>query len=97
QGEQERAMDLLTDSIECAQRCGYQHGEGRALTNLSQARALSGDGEGAADCLTREGNAAEAIEVLREALAFFEALPERWGLLRAASLLAEACGALGDW
>ena len=50
-----------------------------------------------ADCLTREGNAAEAIEVLGEALAFFEALPERWGLLRAASLLAEACGALGDW
>jgi predicted ATPase/DNA-binding CsgD family transcriptional regulator len=50
-----------------------------------------------ADCLTREGNAAEAIEVLRDALAFFEALPERWALLRAASLLAEACGALGDW
>ena len=26
----------------------------------------------------------------------FEALPERWALLRAASLLAEACGAVGD-
>jgi tetratricopeptide (TPR) repeat protein len=153
QGEQERAMDLLTASIEYAQHCGYQHGEGRALTNLSQARALSGDAEGAAeacqralavarqaddawvegsalfrfgiakalmgdiagakplaaasigvfprtgdrrlrgygqmvlaDCLTREGNAAEAVEVLRDALAFFEALPERWALLRAASV-----------
>lgn len=164
QGEQERAMDLLAASIKCAQRCGYQHGEGRALTSLSQARALSGDAEGAAecceraldvarhasdawvegsalfrfgiakaltgdiagakllavasigvfsrtgdrrlrgygqmvlaDCLTREGNAAEAIDVLRNAIEFFEALPERWALLRAAGLLAEACGALGDW
>jgi predicted ATPase/DNA-binding CsgD family transcriptional regulator len=164
QAEQQRAMDLLAASIECAQRCGYQHGEGRALTSLSQAQALSGDAEGAAesceralalarqagdawvegsalfrfgiakaltgdiatakllavasigvfprtgdrrlrgygqmvlaDCLTREGNAAEAIEVLRDALGFFEALPERWALLRAAGLLAEACGALGDW
>jgi non-specific serine/threonine protein kinase len=50
-----------------------------------------------ADCLIQEGNPAEAIGVLREALSVFEALPERWALLRAASLLAEACGALGDW
>jgi len=50
-----------------------------------------------AECLILEGNAAEAIGVLREALAVFEALPERWALLRAASLLAEACGAVGDW
>jgi predicted ATPase/DNA-binding CsgD family transcriptional regulator len=50
-----------------------------------------------ADCLTREGQHAEAIEILRDALSVFEALPERWALLRAASLLAEACGALGDW
>jgi len=50
-----------------------------------------------ADCLIQEGNPAEAIEVLREALSVFEALPERWALLRAATLLAEACGALGDW
>jgi predicted ATPase/DNA-binding CsgD family transcriptional regulator len=49
------------------------------------------------DCLTREGQPAEAIAVLREALAVFEALPERWGLLRVASLLAEACAAAGDW
>jgi non-specific serine/threonine protein kinase len=50
-----------------------------------------------ADCLIQEGNPAEAIEVLREALSAFEALPERWALLRAASLLAEACGTVGDW
>jgi predicted ATPase/DNA-binding CsgD family transcriptional regulator len=49
------------------------------------------------DCLTREGNPAEAIVVLREALGIFEALPERWGLLRSTSLLAEACAAAGDW
>jgi non-specific serine/threonine protein kinase len=50
-----------------------------------------------AECLILEGNAVEAIGVLREALAVFEALPERWALLRAASLLAEGCGAVGDW
>jgi DNA-binding CsgD family transcriptional regulator len=50
-----------------------------------------------AECLIRDGNAAEASTLLREALATFEALPERWALLRAASLLAEACGAVGDW
>jgi DNA-binding CsgD family transcriptional regulator len=50
-----------------------------------------------AECLIEEGNAAEAIAVLREALAVFEALPERWALLRAAILLALACGALRDW
>jgi predicted ATPase/DNA-binding CsgD family transcriptional regulator len=164
QGEQERAIDFLVAGVERAHGCGYRHGEARGLTNLSQARALSGDPRGAAecgeralalardaddawvegsalfrlgiakaltgdiagaksmatasigvfsrtgdrrlrgygqitlaDCLTREGNAAEAVDVLREALAFFETLPERWGLLRAASLLAEACAALGDW
>jgi non-specific serine/threonine protein kinase len=50
-----------------------------------------------ADCLTRQGSPAKALEALRDALAAFEALPERWALLRAAGLLAEACGALGDW
>jgi DNA-binding CsgD family transcriptional regulator len=49
------------------------------------------------DCLTREGRPAEAVTVLGEALAVFEALPERWGLLRATSHVAEACGAAGDW
>jgi non-specific serine/threonine protein kinase len=49
------------------------------------------------DCLIREGKAAEAIEVLRAALAVFEELPERWGLLRATSLLGEACAEIGDW
>jgi predicted ATPase/DNA-binding CsgD family transcriptional regulator len=52
---------------------------------------------GQADCLAREGKTAEAVPVLREALGGFEALPERWGLLWAASLLALACGAAGDW
>jgi predicted ATPase/DNA-binding CsgD family transcriptional regulator len=49
------------------------------------------------DCMVREGNPAVAIGLLREALSVFEALPERSGLLRAAGLMAEACGALSDW
>lgn len=48
-------------------------------------------------CLTREGHPAEAITTLREALGVFEALPERWGMLRASGSLAEACAAHGDW
>jgi non-specific serine/threonine protein kinase len=163
-GEQERARDLLTRSVEHSQRCGYQRAEARALLHLGPVRALCGDAAGAveacdravalardlgdtwleacalfrsafaralsgdfaqakplalasvalsprtgdprlhgyglmtlADCLTREGHSAEAIGVLRDALGVFESLPERWALLRAASLLAEACGALGDW
>jgi predicted ATPase/DNA-binding CsgD family transcriptional regulator len=64
----------------------------------------AGDGRGCgyallawADCLAREGKTAEAAPMLREALGVFDALPERWGMLWAASLLAQACGALGDW
>ena len=163
-GEQERARDLLTRSIECSRRCGWPQGEVHALIHLGPVRALCGDAAGAAEachravalarrvgdpwleagslfrsaftlgltgdvaqakrlatasvalsprtgdrrlraftqmtvaeCLIQEGNAAEATAVLREALAVFEALPERWALLRAASLLAQACGARGDW
>ena len=163
-GEPVRARDLFTRSIECSQRCGWEHGEAHALVHLGPARALCGDAAGAAqacdraialarrvgdpwleacalfraaftatlagdmtrarqlaaasvarsvatgdrrlraftlmtvaECLIRDGNAAEASTLLREALATFEALPERWALLRAASLLAEACGAVGDW
>ena len=163
-GEQERARDLLTRSVEYSQRCGYQRAEARALLHLGPVRALCGDPAGAAqacdralvvarglddtwleacalfrsaftralsgniaeakplalasvalspqtgdprlrgyglmtlaDCLIREGNPGEAIGLLRDALGVFETLPERWALLRAASLLAEACGAQGDW
>jgi non-specific serine/threonine protein kinase len=49
------------------------------------------------ECLTREGQPAEAIAVLREALGVFEKLPERVGLLRTAIWLAKACAAAGDW
>ena len=163
-GEQERARDLLTRSVEYSQRHGYQRAEARALIHLGPVRALCGDAAGAAeacdravalardvgdtwleacalfrsaftaalcgdiarakplalasvalspqtgdprlrgftlmtlaDCLICEGQPAGAIEYLRDALGVFEALPERWALLRAASLLAEACGAVDDW
>ena len=49
------------------------------------------------DCAVQEGSAAEAVSNLREGIAIFEALPERWGLLYSASLLAAACAALDDW
>jgi len=49
------------------------------------------------DCLVRTGKASEALGVLRDGIAVFEELPERWGLLYGASLLAETCGAIGDW
>jgi DNA-binding CsgD family transcriptional regulator len=52
---------------------------------------------GVGECLTQEGQADEALPVLREAVAIFEALPERWGLLWGTGLLAEVCAALGDW
>ena len=49
------------------------------------------------DSLVRAGKASEALGVLRDGIAVFEEFPERWGLLYGASLLAEACGAIGDW
>jgi predicted ATPase/DNA-binding CsgD family transcriptional regulator len=52
---------------------------------------------GLADCLIRQGQPDQALVVARDGIAVFEALPERWGLLYGASLMAEACGALGDW
>lgn len=52
---------------------------------------------GVGECLAQEGQAAAALPALREAVAIFEALPERWGLLWGAALLAEACAAVGAW
>jgi DNA-binding CsgD family transcriptional regulator len=83
-GDFARARSLATASVDRLPR-----------TEESRVRAYAQLTIG--DCLTHEGRPAEAITVLREALALFEALPERWGLLRVASLLAEACAANGDW
>jgi DNA-binding CsgD family transcriptional regulator len=47
--------------------------------------------------MLREGRPADAVPVLREGMAVFESLPERWGLLFGAGLLAAACAALSDW
>jgi hypothetical protein len=83
-GDVARAKPLAAASVTLSPRTGDRRL--RAFTLMT-----------VAECLIQEGNAAEATEVLREALAVFEALPERWALLRAASLLAQACGARGDW
>ena len=52
-GEQERARDLLTRSVEHSQRCGYQRAEARALVHLGPVRALCGDAAGAAQACDR--------------------------------------------
>jgi predicted ATPase/DNA-binding CsgD family transcriptional regulator len=65
-------------------RIGDHRGVGYALVILG-------------DCMLRDGQPAGAVPVLREGISIFEALPERWGLLCGASLLAAACAALGDW
>jgi predicted ATPase/DNA-binding CsgD family transcriptional regulator len=83
-GDVVRARALATASVALSPSTGDRRLRGFALMTM-------------AECLIREANATEAIALLREALAVFEALPERWALLRAASLLAQACGALGDW
>jgi predicted ATPase/DNA-binding CsgD family transcriptional regulator len=50
-----------------------------------------------ADALIRDGQAEQAMPKLRDSIAIFDALPERWGLLVAMDVLAEATAALGDW
>jgi predicted ATPase/DNA-binding CsgD family transcriptional regulator len=49
------------------------------------------------DCLIGDGLPADAVAVLRDAVCLFDALPDRWGLLYGASLLATASAAIGDW
>ena len=82
-GDVARARELAAASVALSRSTGDRRLRGFTLMTM-------------AECLIQEGKAAEATGVLREALAVFEALPERWALLRAASLLAQACGALGD-
>lgn len=83
-GDVARARAMAAAGAEIFAKTQDSHGRAYALLTVG-------------DCLTREGHPAEAIAVLREALGVFEAFPERWGMLRASSLLAEACAAHGDW
>jgi non-specific serine/threonine protein kinase len=48
-------------------------------------------------CLVVDGCWADALSTLREAMRIFDALPERWGLLTGASMLAAATAESGDW
>jgi non-specific serine/threonine protein kinase len=47
--------------------------------------------------MLQDGAAAEAAQTLRDGMCIFDELPERWGLLYGACLLATASAALGDW
>jgi predicted ATPase/DNA-binding CsgD family transcriptional regulator len=68
-----------------------------AFAGLGDRRAVGYALAALGDCAVQEGSAADAVSILREGIAIFEALPERWGLLYSASLLAAACAALDDW
>jgi predicted ATPase/DNA-binding CsgD family transcriptional regulator len=83
-GDPVGASTRVTASAQLFDRAGDQRGVGYAQLALG-------------DCLAREGKAVQALAVLREGIGVFEALPERWGLMYGASLLAGVCAALGDW
>jgi predicted ATPase/DNA-binding CsgD family transcriptional regulator len=74
----------ITAATPLFERAGDRRGTGYTLLALG-------------DCLIQQQRAEEALAPLREGVAIFEALPERWGLMYGAWLLAEASGALGDW
>ena len=78
------ASSRISESVLLLTEAGDQRGTGYAILGL-------------AECLIREDKPDEALPVARDGIAVFEALPERWGLMYGASLLAEACGGLGDW
>ena len=79
-----RAKSRLEASAELFGKLGDRRGVGYCLVIL-------------ADCMLRESQPAGAVAMLREGISIFEALPERWGLLYGAGLLAAACAGLGDW
>jgi non-specific serine/threonine protein kinase len=83
-GDVANARTQVTTAARLFEEAGDRRGTGYSVLGLG-------------DCLLREGNPGYALTMAREGIAVFEALPERWGLLNGASLLAQACGALGDW
>jgi non-specific serine/threonine protein kinase len=83
-GDVGRGRPLVAESSRLFAKIGDHRGVGYALVVLG-------------DCLLRDGQPADAAPVLREGISIFEDLPERWGLLCGASLLAGACAELGDW
>jgi predicted ATPase/DNA-binding CsgD family transcriptional regulator len=83
-GDLHGGKSRVTESCELFAKIGDHRAVGYALVIIG-------------DCLLRAGEPARAVAVLREGLSVFEALPERWGLLMGAGLLAGACAGQGDW
>ncbi len=83
-GDLERALQLLTSSVTVFEEVG----DGRAV-----AYGLTAMG----DCFVQRGTPDHAVGPLTEAIRGFEALPDRWGLLFASSLLAGVETARGQW
>jgi predicted ATPase/DNA-binding CsgD family transcriptional regulator len=83
-GDQARAQARVAESVELFGELGDHRAVGYALV-------VQGG------CLLRDGQPGDALLTARAGMAPFEALPERFGLLYGAVLLAEACAALGDW
>jgi predicted ATPase/DNA-binding CsgD family transcriptional regulator len=83
-GDQARARARVAESVELFGELGDHRAVGYA-------QVVQGG------CLLRDGRPGDALLTARAGMAPFEALPERFGLLYGAVLLAEACAALGDW
>jgi non-specific serine/threonine protein kinase len=78
------AMVRATESMELFTEIGDRRGAGYARCVV-------------ADCLTHDGNAREALVILRACVDGFEAMTDRWGLLISSGSAALAHAALGDW
>ena len=78
-GEVAGASSRVTTAAQLFDRAGDRRGVGYSVLAL-------------ADCLIRQDKQADALALLRESIGVFEALPEPWGLMCGASLLAEASG-----
>jgi non-specific serine/threonine protein kinase len=83
-GDVGEASSRITSAAPLFEQAGDRRGTGYTLLALG-------------DCLIQQQRAAQALAPLREGVGIFEALPERYGLMYGACLLAEASGALGDW
>ncbi len=83
-GDAATARQQVTRSRDLFARTGDRRAVGYALSGLGTA-------------MTLDGETAEAVPVLRESMCIFSELPERWGVLVVADMLAEAEAALGHW
>jgi predicted ATPase/DNA-binding CsgD family transcriptional regulator len=83
-GDAATARQQVTESRDLFATTGDRRAVGYALCGLGNA-------------MTLDGQTAEAVPVLRESMCIFSELPERWGVLVVAEMLAEAEAVAGHW